>query len=1855
MPDMRTLKFPGSDTVYDIADSVARRRIEEEKKRIDDTNKVIEDLETDVDTTIENINTQLGSKIDGAHVDEDGRLCLTVGGEIVAGPFEVAGGGGSGGGSSNNATLTFTNTTGWLAKTVSFGSDCVVTATWSSVENGVETGSGVLKVTVNGAIRETRNVKQGAISVNLKDYLTAGSNSAKLTITDVYGNARNINFSINAVALTLTSAFDASGVFSGEIQYIYTPTGAVEKTVHFILDGTEIGTQTVTASGRQQTYNIPAQSHGSHSLRVWFEAEVEGEAVESNELYYDLICIVEGNTTPIIASTFRQTEAEQYATLQIQHRVYDPASLTAAVTYWANGTEVSKGTVDRTEQVWNYRPDDTGELNLEIRCGDTVKPFTLTVTESSVKIEAETQNLALHLSSYGRSNNEDNPGVWQSGSIAAQFSGFNFVTDGWQRDADGNTVLRVTGDARLTIPYNIFGSDFRTTGKTVELEFASRDVLNYDAIILSCMSGGRGIEVTAQRADLYSEQSTIGTQYKEDEHIRLSFVVEKKSGNRLLLIYLNGIMSGIVQYAADDDFAQTAPVGISIGSNDCTIDLYNIRVYDNDLTRYQIVDNWIADTANAVERVDRYLNNDVYDAYGAVVLDKLPKDLPYLVFQCATWPQYKGDKVTADGYYVDPVRPEKSFTFENAEIDVQGTSSQYYYIKNIKAKYKNGLTVNGVAMTAYAMRDDSIPVNVFTYKTDVASSEGANNVVLAQLFNDTSPYTPPPAEDDPRVRQTIDGMPIVLFWDDGSGPKFYAKANFNNDKGTPQIFGFTSGDEKWETLNNVSAYAMWQTAEDFDSRWKEAFEATYPDGNTNVTKLKALAQWIASTNQAAATNSAIVSTEYGGVTYTTDSAAYRLAKFKAELTDHFDFDSCVFYFVFTEVFLMVDSRTKNSFPTYFAATGKWSWPLYDADTALGINNEGALAFGYSLESGDKLPSGADVYNAAGNVFWINFKAAFADKIAEEYKRLRLTDAFNFAAVKARFDEHQKHWPAAIANEDGFKKYVEPYEVLGETMYFPMGQGLKELQRDWWAYNRFRYFDAKHDTGDVASDFILMRIYAEGELALKAYADTYLRSKMGSFVDEVRATRGVEYTLPCRVDAANDLETTIYPASLISEIADLSPFMVGQLNLAKAVKLQRVKIGDSASSYSNGNLTSLTFGPNRLLKYVDVRNCPNLAMPIDMSGCTNLEEAYFDGTAITGLLLPNGGQMRVVHYPATLKNLTVINQNKFTDFTLPESAYAGIETMRVENSSTLVPTAAILAAMPVNSRVRLIGLNWTMDDAEAVLALYDRLDQMRGLDENGNNVDKAQVSGVLHIDSLTGAQLAEMQRRYPYITIDYQHIASYAYFYNDDGSTLLYTAEVMDGADAVYGGSTPSKTSTAQYTYAFEGWSRTPGGSADADALKNVTADRNLYAAFKATVRTYTVYFYNGSTLLQTVSNVPYGGSATYTGETPTYTGTGDAADYEFIGFSPTGKNITGDTSCYAQFKYTGYVYTGLIDGSISGEYADDTLTTVGDYAFYKCANLAKVELPAVTIVGESAFHSCTALTSVDLTSVTMIKAAAFNSARALNTFILRGAAVCNLWNTAAFDNSGIDNGTGYIYVPAALVDSYKAASNWSTYASQIRAIEDYPEVWGGWMKLGYHIEQGDYASVYSIGDTIPLDLGSEGKIHMQIAGFDVDDLADGSGKAHVSFISKEVLKTAKRWNPEGTGTSGGWEKSELRTYIRETIQLMIPAEVRSMVKTVTKSHSYYTTTGVEDTQSTDDDVWIPSNEEVVGSESLYYPLYKDIDENRKKYNVATSSLSSWWLRSAYNKYSACLINGGGKLNDLSAYRAGGYIALGFCV
>ena len=103
--------------------------------------------------------------------------------------------------------------------------------------------------------------------------------------------------------------------------------------------------------------------------------------------------------------------------------------------------------------------------------------------------------------------------------------------------------------------------------------------------------------------------------------------------------------------------------------------------------------------------------------------------------------------------------------------------------------------------------------------------------------------------------------------------------------------------------------------------WTQDFESRYPEDYFDASQLKDFATWLKSTDQTQATGAALASpVTYGDKQYTVDDAAYRLAKFKAELADYVEMDSTIFYYIFTELFLMVDSRAKNAFPSFMGAS-----------------------------------------------------------------------------------------------------------------------------------------------------------------------------------------------------------------------------------------------------------------------------------------------------------------------------------------------------------------------------------------------------------------------------------------------------------------------------------------------------------------------------------------------------------------------------------------------------------------------------------------------------------------------------------------------------------------------------------------------------------------------------------------------------------------------------------------------------------------------------------------------------------------------------------------------------------------------
>lgn len=116
-------------------------------------------------------------------------------------------------------------------------------------------------------------------------------------------------------------------------------------------------------------------------------------------------------------------------------------------------------------------------------------------------------------------------------------------------------------------------------------------------------------------------------------------------------------------------------------------------------------------------------------------------------------------------------------------------------------------------------------------------------------------------------------------------------------------------------------------------------------------------------------------------------------------------------------------------------------------------------------------------------------------------------------------------------------------------------------------------------------------------------------------------------------------------------------------------------------------------------------------------------------------------------------------------------------------------------------------------------------------------------------------------------------------------------------------------------------------------------------------------------------------------------------------------------------------------------------TSIDGNAFRSCFWLTSVSFPAATSIDSSAFYGCSQLTSASFPVVTSIGGNAFNSCSQLTSVILGNTSqVATLSSTSAFTNA--DN--AIIYVPDELVDSYKAATNWSTYADRIKGISELP-------------------------------------------------------------------------------------------------------------------------------------------------------------------------------------------------------------------
>lgn len=1518
----------------------------------DETGNLINEIGL-LQQSIDQINFQMDSKVDGAF-SENGLLYLTSNGVVVVGPIEVgvAGSGGSGGGGGSIMRLTTISPT-YIVKGASSELDIQFSFLSTDSVTEIPTGNGTAVYYVNSIQKAVVNITQGNNTFNPTQYLTVGNNSVSIRVTDSYGSSRMINYSIEVISLSLTSTFDQKIAYTSAIPFKYTPTGNMEKTIRFYVDDVELNPVVTSLTNKQLTYSIPQQAHGHHVLRVKAEATYSGVSIESNELYYDIICLADGSTQPVITSSYNVPEIGQYKSIVIPFFVYTPGFETSNVVVKDNGTIISTLTaVDRTEQSIEYRADNFGARTIEIISGATTRAITLNVGESIIKFNAETIGLELFLTANGRSNNDLNKSEWKFGTIEAQLTNFDFITNGWVKDSSNNTVLRVSGDANVYIPFEPFATDFRSIGKTIEIEFSTKDILNYELPIIHCYSGERGIQITPNKSTFRSAYSNVQANFKDEERVRISMVVTGESEGRLIYTYINGIISGIKQYAGGDNpdaFNQLVPVGITInGANENIVDVYNIRVYNDNLTTQQVLNNYIADLADIDKKLELYYKNNILNESGQIPYNYLideerPYKIPVMILT-GQLPPAKGSKRALDIIYIDPISPANNFTMvadktpgkENS--DVQGTSSAVYPRKNYKIKFKNGVVKqNGVTLSKgyYKLRPNSIAANVFTFKADFAESSGTHNTGMAVLAHNILTamgfYTPPQVSDI-RVRTTVDGFPIVIYHraTENDEPYFLGKYNFNTDKDAVENYGFNTTNtaiQSWEFTNNASPLCLFQDNDFYKvidwvdeatqtpmqgPAWQSAFEVRFAqdEDNPDTTEFKKLFDWFMDCRTTFApkdfagtfaqlTLSLDITRDYlildpadttyfghkvafnqvsnawedagvyaplsepvtyGMTTYSYDTENYRIAKFKAEASGHFNMNFLYAYYLITEIFGMTDQRAKNMFLATWGNEGsgeyKWYPTLYDNDTELGIKNTGEIAFDYTIER-DSFVNGQYAYNGHSSELWIALEKAFPAELVQTYANMR--NILNYQIAYDAFMTLQSDkWSETIYNEDAEFKYVGSL-LSGLGNYLANAQGSRADHRKWWLFNRFRFMDSKYGVADFLNDMITVRVntpdskrfildvtnftapisydyrvvigpaeynivdsditagagtisvklvsgagaipetgnftykYKDGttqgvygfslfqtilndlviqpsnDFQLSTFTPQYARVKYSNLKTTiVKTASNVLTTVVGPSGNVNDFETSIYGASNIRELKSLASKYIGFMDFSKANKLRELIIGDGTAGYINlalGSANDVTVGNMKLLKKIDIQNCPNVRNPIDLSGCSQLEEVYLLGTNVPSVSLSNGGRIQKLELP-DVASFVLRNQNMLLDenFVIGTSK---MEKIRIENSNGIDILSFVQDC--INNSPNLQAIRLTGIDTTGAVQIFLDLRNYLGLDSNSNIVPISVITGEHYVNVIRRDNLAELNDRFPELVISY---ADLAIVFNDLDTELL---------------------------------------------------------------------------------------------------------------------------------------------------------------------------------------------------------------------------------------------------------------------------------------------------------------------------------------------------------------------------------------------------------------------------------------------------------------------------------------------------
>ena len=781
---------------------------------------------------------------------------LQANGSFICSIIAVSGtGGGTGGGSGGGVSVGTASITSLVNQSFNYryGDTAKVKFNFvSTYADGTPSGTAVATFHINNgvAVYETE-IEQGVNEIDVTKILNPGRQRLTIRIAADIGaaNPQTITYTwtITATQLVLNWNYDIATINDSNSTFKlkwYVSGDEVEKTTHIIIDNNvALETKvTTTVNSKNEEINLEGLPHGVHTISMYMDAKIGTSTLSTPSITYQLIFIdQEKGLTPVVAYNLKSKAISQYDTASIDIVAYEPKAVANKTTLIIreNDKDIDtfKDITNGAKLAWNYTPVKAGDQKITFVCGTTEVSFTFNVQAIDLGDTEEVTGYAFKLKASDISSNtalqewkaELTDAIYNNWTedeklVDITFSdNFDWINGGLQqeelRDSLNNIIgkrnyICVRAGTSMTINYNLFkmpSTTVRNRGKCLKFIFKATNCRDYNAQVLSCYNQSIGLVMNAQGASLAIGGEILSTPYCEDSYIEFEFDIWTQEtdeyGRRYIMFWLDGVPTGIKVYTANASLEQVSPVPITIGSADCDINIYLIKAYEKHLDDNEHLNNFIMDAYNANEMMARFLRNDILES-GRISYTKLVERNPgcqaYL-YDIPRMTKNKKDKVgTGEGgandYITFALYENTStapvVTAKDVVMKVQGTSSARYGVAafNIDSEFTDGFTTAaGEHIDGYSLSNNSIPINYFCTKVNVASSEGANNALNQEWYNNYQPWKNRLRRKNSKARDCMEFKPGIVFLRDRNTTTAAGANGAATEYDTRNVFEDTEG------------------------------------------------------------------------------------------------------------------------------------------------------------------------------------------------------------------------------------------------------------------------------------------------------------------------------------------------------------------------------------------------------------------------------------------------------------------------------------------------------------------------------------------------------------------------------------------------------------------------------------------------------------------------------------------------------------------------------------------------------------------------------------------------------------------------------------------------------------------------------------------------------------------------------------------------------------------------------------------------------------------------------------------------------------------------------------------------------